>query len=147
MTQWLKVLTLLPEDSSLIPSTNAGTTSCTSNSGGSDTFFWPPQASVHPRTTHTPHTQFFKKSLSGWAVMAHAFSCSNTWEAETDGSLSSRLTWSTYLVPDSQDYTEKPCLGNQTKEPTNQPANHTKSLSKYSALSFRDSLSLTQHRI
>ena len=43
-------------------------------------------------------------------VVAHA--CNPiTWEAEAGESLSLRPAWSTEWVPDSQGYTEKPCLG------------------------------------
>jgi hypothetical protein len=54
----------------------------------------------------------FKKSPTGWAVVAHAFNPS-TWEAEAGEFLSSGPAWSTKWVPGQPG---KPCLKKTKKE-------------------------------
>jgi hypothetical protein len=60
------------------------------------------------------------------AVVVHTFN-SSTWEAEGGGFLSSRPAWSTEF-PDSQDYTEKPCLKQTNKKEKEKKSNAEHSL-------------------
>lgn len=57
MVEWLKALDVLPDDLNSVPSMDVWQlrTTCNSNSGGSDTLFWPLHAFAQARTC--AHTQ------------------------------------------------------------------------------------------
>ena len=60
-----------------------------------------------------------KIATRSWAVVAHALN-PNTWEAEAGGFLSSRLAWSTELVPGQPGLHRELCLENTKQNKTKQ---------------------------
>ena len=111
----VRTLVALPEDQGLIPSTSMAVGN---HLKSPDTLFW----SLWTPGMHVMHRcicrQKTKQDKNKTKTHTYKIKCSwvvytfnpSTREAETGRSLGLRLVWSTEEVPDSQGYTEKPCL-------------------------------------